>query len=91
MEYYGRGPLRIAKFRDASLLWRRAEQIAEVLDEASSPLLMPVCLETLSVGGAVPHHGCCAFLKNCVYIFCWPKGQRSGKTCHGRSAMLRWV
>ena len=33
MEYYGRGPLRIAKFRDASLLWRRAEQIAEVLDE----------------------------------------------------------
>ena len=50
MQYYGRGPLLIAKFRDASLLWRRAEQIAEVLDEVNRPPSDTVFPGAASVG-----------------------------------------
>ena len=33
MEFYGRGPLLSCKYMDASTLWHRAEQIAQVLEE----------------------------------------------------------
>ena len=49
MEYYGRGPLLVAKFRDATVLWRRAEQIAEVLDEVRERLHSPLGLDTPTI------------------------------------------
>ena len=56
MEYYGRGPLLIAKFRDATLLWRRAEQIAEVLDEVQDISLLLICPEKeVSMERPCPH------------------------------------
>ncbi len=33
MEFYGKGPLLACKYMDSGVLWQRAEQIAEVLDE----------------------------------------------------------
>lgn len=38
MEFYGKGPLLACKYMDSGVLWQRAEQIAEVLDEARLPL-----------------------------------------------------
>ena len=39
MEYYGKGPLLACKYRDASIMWHRAEQAAQVLEEVINPSL----------------------------------------------------
>lgn len=45
MEFYGKGPLLACKFMDSGVLWQRAEQIAQVLDEVRL-LLFPNLLLT---------------------------------------------
>ena len=43
MEFYGKGPLLACKYMDASTLWHRAEQIAEVLEEVGPcPSTLPM-------------------------------------------------
>ena len=43
MEFYGRGPLLSCKYMDASTLWHRAEQIAQVLEEVRPfPFTLPM-------------------------------------------------
>ncbi|CAK0783953.1 hypothetical protein CVIRNUC_007156 [Coccomyxa viridis] len=42
MEFYGRGPLLSCKYMDASTLWHRAEQIAQVLEEEREVLRVMV-------------------------------------------------
>ena len=50
MEFYGRGPLLSCKYMDASTLWHRAEQIAQVLEEVRpSPFTSP-CTPGVTLG-----------------------------------------
>ena len=49
MEFYGKGPLLACKFMDSGVLWQRAEQIAQVLDEVKL-FLLPYLLLTRMQG-----------------------------------------
>ena len=80
MEFYGRGPLLACKYIDASILWHRAEQIAQVLEEVCPFLLTPLMHPWRDHSlGLLPREGHGQLSSPC----------RPGRTVYARMCLLR--